>query len=633
MTLPASSRAQGKLGYQPSLDGLRAISVLAVILYHADMRWVPGGFLGVEVFFVVSGFLITALLVEERHHNGSVSLRSFWARRARRLLPALYVLLIVVPVTMLLFFRDAAGRLGGDVLAALFYVSNWWQIFLDESYFAQAGRPPVLRHLWSLAVEEQFYIIFPIVFVWMLSRHGRDRTRNVLVAVAVLSALWMAWLYSPDVDPSRVYFGTDTRLSGLLLGAVLALVWTPWRSRARPSKAAGPMLEVAGVAALAWLVWFFHRVNEFDPFVYRGGFLLLDVCCVILIAVLVHPSTRLDRLLSWGPLVWVGVRSYSIYLWHWPIFMVTRPDLDLPFRGLPVLVLRIVLTLAAAELSYRFVEQPVRNGTFGHFLRELRDSTGDQRARMQQALFVRGGAVAAVVLLVGVGLWGAATSKDRARLELEVSGAPALESGPVTTNPSVVATSTVAASASDAAGDNASGNPGAEVAGATTVPGAPTTLPAVKATPTDAVAVGDSVMLGASDALHRAMPGLRIDAKVARQFDTLASAAVWYKTSGNLPGTIIVNVGNNGIPQEEDIESMVVALGDRKVILVNAMVERPWEATANDRTTAVAKRHRNVVLADWYSLATKHPDWFVADGTHLRPDGARAYAELIRSKL
>ncbi|MCB0953011.1 MAG: acyltransferase, partial [Microthrixaceae bacterium] len=165
-----SARSGDKLGYQPSLDALRAISVAAVLLYHMDLEWIPGGFLGVEVFFVVSGFLITALLVEERHHNGAVSLRGFWTRRGRRLLPALYVLLLVVPAITLLFYRDAAGRLGGDVLAALFYVSNWWQIFLNESYFAQAGRPPVLRHLWSLAVEEQFYIIFPALFVWLISR-------------------------------------------------------------------------------------------------------------------------------------------------------------------------------------------------------------------------------------------------------------------------------------------------------------------------------------------------------------------------------------------------------------------------------------------------------------------------------
>jgi peptidoglycan/LPS O-acetylase OafA/YrhL len=628
MSVQPSPRTQGKLGYQPSIDGLRAVSVLAVILYHAELSWIPGGFLGVEVFFVVSGFLITALLVEERFHTGSVSLRGFWTRRARRLLPALYVLLLVVPATMLVFYRDAAGRLGGDVLAALFYVSNWWQVLLQESYFAQAGRPPVLRHLWSLAVEEQFYILFPAAFVWLLSRHGRDRTRNVLVVVAIASAIWMAVLYEPYVDPSRVYFGTDTRLSGLLLGAALAVVWTPWRTRADASRAAGPVLDVIGVGALAWLMWFFWRVNEFDPFVYRGGFLLLDLCCLVLIAVLVHPSSRLNRLLALPPLVWLGVRSYSIYLWHWPIFMVTRPELDLPFGGFPVLVIRIGLTLVAAELSYRFVEQPVRNGDIGRFVRRLKESTGAEHARLQQRAFLQVGGMAAVVLLITAGLVEAANSDKRADLEAEVAGAEVLgsteerdtDTAGSSEDPPSPSTSVVSATAPD-------GSPAVPALGDTTTT-APTSTVA-----TNAVAVGDSVMLGASGAMKAKMPGLRVDAKVSRQFDTIVDAALWYESSGNLPGPLIVQFGNNGIFEEERLDQMLEEMGDRRVLLVNTKVPRPWEELANERTAAVAKRHDNAVLVDWYALAVDHPGWFVSDGTHLRPAGQQAFAELISSKL
>jgi peptidoglycan/LPS O-acetylase OafA/YrhL len=627
MSVTNPPRTHDKLGHQPSIDGLRAVSVIAVILYHAELSWIPGGFLGVEVFFVVSGFLITALLVEERFHTGSVSLRGFWTRRARRLLPALYVLLLVVPVVMLVFYRDAAGRLGADVAAALFYVSNWWQIFLQESYFAQAGRPPVLRHLWSLAVEEQFYILFPAFFVWLLSRHGRDRTRNVLIALAIGSAVWMAVLYEPFKDPSRVYFGTDTRLSGLLLGAALAVVWTPWRTRAKASRAAGPVLDAIGVGALVALMWFFWRVNEFDPFVYRGGFLLLDLCCVVLIAVLVHPSARLDRLLGLPPLVWVGERSYSIYLWHWPIFMVTRPDLDLPFGGIAVLILRVGLTLVAAELSYRFVEQPVRNGDLSRYVRRFSESTGAERARLQQRLFLQVGGLAAVVVLVGAGLVEAANSADRARLEMEVAGAEVL-----------------GASQEAPGGDRAPGDassPSTSVVSATTPDGAPagsaevdttTTVP-TRTVATNAVAVGDSVMLGAAGAMKAKMPGIRVDAKVSRQFDTIVDAALWYESSGNLPGPLIIQLGNNGIFEEDRLDDMIDRMGDHRVLLVNTRVPRPWEQLANERTAAVAERHDNAALVDWYSLAVDHPEWFVADGTHLRPAGQQAFAELISSEL
>jgi peptidoglycan/LPS O-acetylase OafA/YrhL len=633
VTSPAS--AGTKLGYQPSLDGLRAISVAAVLLYHMDLAWIPGGFLGVEVFFVVSGFLITALLVEERHHTGSVSLRGFWIRRARRLLPALYVLLLVVPAVTLLFYRDAAGRLGGDVLAALFYVSNWWQILLDESYFAQAGRPPVLRHLWSLAVEEQFYIIFPALFIWLLARGGRNTIRNVLLAVALGSAVWMAVLYEPSTDPSRVYYGTDTRLSGLLLGAMLAVVWTPWRSLSEPSRAAGPVLNSAGIGALVLLGWFFTRVNEFDPFVYRGGFLLLDVVCVALIAVLVHPSASLSKLLALGPLVWIGVRSYSIYLWHWPIFMFTRPELDVPLTGWPLFALRVGLTLGAAELSYRFVEQPIRHGALGRLKGQWQAPDAQERARFRQGALLRVGGLGIVVLLVGSGLVAAASSPDRERLELEAAGAigldgldPAGLTDTTTTTPSAVTTtSTPVGSGSD---DGAITEPATATASTTT----PTTASAdPSVTPTDAVAVGDSVMLGASGAMQQVMPGIRVDAKVSRQFDDLADAATWYATSGNMPGAAVVQVGNNGVATEERIETMVESLGDRRVVLVNAKVERPWEAISNERTARVAERHANVVLVDWYSMASAHPDWFAADGTHLRAEGQLAFARAIADAL
>ncbi len=606
------ARAQGKLGYSPALDGLRAISVAAVLLYHMDLEWIPGGFLGVEVFFVVSGFLITALLIEERHHEGAVSLRGFWTRRGRRLLPALYVLLLVVPAVTLLFYKDAAGRLGGDVLAALFYVSNWWQIFLNESYFAQAGRPPVLRHLWSLAVEEQFYIVFPVFFVWLLSRGGRKVTRNVLIALALASAVWMAVLYVPYEDPSRVYYGTDTRLSGLLLGAVLALVWTPWRSRGTPSRAAGPALDVTGVLALLLIAWFFTRVNEFDPFIYRGGFLMLDVVCIVLIAVLVHPSARLSKVLGWAPLVWIGLRSYSIYLWHWPIFVFTRPELDVPLTGWPLFFLRIALTMIAAELSFRFVETPIRNGSLGRSLRRWREADAGTRAQLQQRWFFVVGAMAVVVLLVGLGLLSAATSPDRQRLELEAAGAIGLDT---TTTTEATTTTT------------------APLAPGETAPPTTSTPPDPDTTPTDAVAVGDSVMLGASGALKQVMPGIRVDADVSRQFEDLANAAAWFATSGNMPGAAVVQIGNNGVPQEDKIEWMIQQLGDRRVILLNAKVERPWEAISNERTAAAAERHDNVVLVDWYGMASEHPDWFTADGTHLRPAGQLAYAQAIREQL
>ena len=631
MAVATRSNAPTKLGYQPALDGLRALSVMAVILYHADVSWIPGGFLGVEVFFVVSGFLITSLLLEERARNGAVDMRHFWVRRGRRLLPALYLLLAVTSAATLLVYHDAAGRMGGDVLAAIAYVYNWWQIFLDQSYFAQAGRPPLLQHLWSLAVEEQFYLIFPPIFALCLAKFGHLRVRWVVVGTGIASAALMALLYKEGEDTSFIYYATFTRLSGLLLGAFLAMVWTPWRSRRPAAPQAGPVLDVVGAVGLVVIAWFMLRVNAFDPFIYRGGFLLLDIVCITVIAVLVHPAARLSNVLSWAPLVWVGLRSYALYLWHWPIFMVTRPGIDVPLTGFPLFVFRMVLTFGAAELSYRYVETPMRQGALGRWYRDLRTSDGVRR----QALARRGVAVAGtfsvLVLLIGVGLYRTATSPDREAIELaamgdataEMTGLPTAAQGddpsaPVTTETTTTTSSTTSTTVAGAA---------------PTTAGAPTTAAPVPANQTDALAVGDSVMLGAQSALTTAMPGIRVDAKVGRQFNSVSDVVGWYASEGLIPGPLIVHAGTNGTFTDGDIDEMMDSVGDREVLLVNAKVSRPWQDLVNQRMAAAAERHPNAVLVDWYALASGHPEWFAPDGAHLRPDGARAYAELIRSNL
>lgn len=604
------SSAPPKLGYRPSLDGLRAIAVTAVVLYHADVSWMPGGFLGVEVFFVVSGFLITALLIDERHHTGAISLRQFWIRRARRLLPALYLLLAVVSVASLIVYRDAAGRMGGDVLAALLYVSNWWQIYLNESYFAQAGRPPLLQHLWSLAIEEQFYVVFPALFALAMRRLGRNRTAWVLGLAALASSAWMAFRFEEFTDPSAVYYSTFTRASGLLAGALLALVWAPWRTRGRAAASAGVALDGAGIAGLLIIGWFFVRVNAFDAFIYRGGFLLLDVICVVVIAVLVHPASRLHVVLGLPPLKWVGLRSYSIYLWHWPIFMVTRPELDLPFTGWPVFVLRVGLTVAAAEMSYRYVEQPLRAGALGNWWRSMRSSTGEARAAYVRQFTIVGGSSLALIALIGLGLQQAASSPDREKIALEAAAVPDVADASTTTTAAPSTTTTVGV-----------GQP------------ASVTVPGVAQTATDAVAVGDSVMLGSQGALRTAMPGITVSAKVGRQFDTLLQVVQWFVSEGKAPGPIIVHAGTNGTFSDADIDRLFEIVGDRHVLLVNAKVERPWQDLVNQRLAAAADRHSNATLVDWHGLSENHPEWFAPDGAHLRPAGAEAYADLIRRNL
>jgi peptidoglycan/LPS O-acetylase OafA/YrhL len=639
-----------KLGYQPALDGLRAISVLAVVFYHADFVLLPGGFLGVEVFFVISGFLITTLLTEERMTKGQIDLKQFWIRRARRLLPALYLLLAVVSVAAILVYTDAAGRMGGDVLAALAYVSNWWDIYLQESYFAQAGRPPMLRHLWSLAVEEQFYLLFPPIFALVLFKFGKGKARLGIIILALASTIEMALLFEPYTDPSRVYYGTDTRVAGLLVGAVLALSWAPWRSNIPAARSAARVLDASGLLGLVVIGWFLTRVNEFDPFIYRGGFLALDIACIVVIAVLVHPAAKLSKFLAWPPLVWIGLRSYAIYLWHWPIFVVTRPELDLPFKGFPVFVLRMVLTFGAAELSYRFVEVPVRNGLLSHWWRDLKSSSGPQRVKLMRRGLTMGTTFLLLLVMITVGLRAASSSSQREELELAALSAPSLDN-PVEDPAASDSTTTTAVGAADATTQTGSTIPTAStIQGPAAPAGTPTTTtldpnatgpaPPVTTPPAvdpaalaNVVAVGDSVLLGASPTVSAAIPGIRIDAKVGRQFNDVLGVVGWYEQEGLIPSTLVVHAGTNGIFSDADLDKLFEIAGDRKLVLVNAKVGRPWQELVNQRLAAAADRHPNAVLVDWFGLASQHPEWFANDGTHLRPAGAAAFAELIRSNL
>jgi peptidoglycan/LPS O-acetylase OafA/YrhL len=391
------------LGYQPGLDGLRAISVMAVLLYHAGITWLPGGFLGVEVFFVISGFLITSLLVEEYERTQRIGLKQFWMRRARRLLPALLFLLVVVCTYTALYLPDEAAKLRGDALAALTYCTNWYLIFSKQSYFAALGRPSLLRHLWSLAVEEQWYLVWPLVFAGAM-RLVRGRAARLVIpiaAAALASTLLMRLLFVPDQDPSRVYYGTDTRASGLLIGAALACFWHPWRQR---SRVAPVVPDFVGIAALVGIVLFALRSDEFAPFLYRGGFTLLSVVTVVLIAAVVHPNALVLRsVLGCAPLRWIGLRSYGIYLWHWPVYLVMRPQ-DLGFNDWRLLALRLLVTAALTEVSYRLIETPVRKGALGRAWRRVRLANGYQRAGLLGTTGVSVACVGIVLALVGVQL-------------------------------------------------------------------------------------------------------------------------------------------------------------------------------------------------------------------------------------
>ncbi len=354
----------GRLRYLPSLDGLRAVAVLGVILYHGGVSWAPGGFLGVDLFFVLSGFLITTLLLSEWKSDGSINLPGFWTRRAKRLLPALLLVLVAVAVyAVTIANADELRTIRGDAFATLGYVANWRFISTGGSYFEQFAAPSPLKHMWSLAIEEQFYLLWPLlVFGMLLLRRGASRVLPAVTAgLLALSVAAMFALHQPGHDPSRVYYGTDTRAQSLLVGALLGMLLRKVRSPS--TRAARVALQSAGVAAALALGYIWTTVSDRSDALYRGGFLVEALLVAVVITAVTQPKVGpLGAVLSVRPLRWIGQISYGLYLWHWPIFVVLSPD-RVGIDGYALLSLRIAITFGVASLSYYLVEMPIRRGT------------------------------------------------------------------------------------------------------------------------------------------------------------------------------------------------------------------------------------------------------------------------------
>jgi peptidoglycan/LPS O-acetylase OafA/YrhL len=638
---PENASNHFKLTYLPGLDGLRALAVLAVMFYHAGAAFLPGGFLGVDVFFVISGFLITTLLLHERELSGRTNLKAFWWRRARRLLPALFLLLLVTVVFSVIFLPGELTGLRGDVAAALGYVTNWELIFNQRSYFEAIGRPPLLRHLWSLAVEEQFYIIWPLIFFFGMRLKQRRYLLYGLGLAALASAVWMAALYQPDADPSRVYYGTDTRASGLLVGVLLAFVpflspeisWQGWRTKLKAA-----LVNLGGLAALAFMLFCFATLDQFQSFLYQGGFLLLSLGTAVLIFGVVHPLSYLGVILEWRPLRYTGQRSYSLYLWHWPIFNITRPQLDLPLDdGLLLLAIRFGLTFLVAELSYRFVETPLRHGKLEQFWQGWKESQGATRRKLKAAWLSAGLVSLLLSSTLVLALVEAKAPPPPDYLPGQTPGA--VGALPIdfstTPDPTIEATPEATATAT-AIPFTATAVPPGVTPDPTATP-APTATPKPTSTPKPAppvTAVGDSVMLGAGNELHKLIGPMIYEADVGMQAKTGVEMIRSFKNQGQLGPTVVIHLGTNGYFADKSFDDMMSVIGpNRRVFFVNVRAPREWEGPNNKVILNGVKRYDNAYLIDWYSASAGHPEYFVKDGVHLTPAGIRVYTSLIANKI
>jgi peptidoglycan/LPS O-acetylase OafA/YrhL len=661
--------------YMPGLDGLRAIAVLAVIAYHLNPAWAPGGLLGVGVFFTLSGYLITDLLLGQRAATGRLQLGDFWLRRARRLLPALFLMLAVVVAWVTLLDRSLLPGLRGDVLAAVGYVSNWWNIVREASYFARFGPPPPLDHLWSLAVEEQFYLIWPWL-LWLGLRYvpGRYALAGLTLAGAAFSAVAMALIYQPGVDPTRVYEGTDTRASGLLIGAALAMVWPSRELRADRINHQGRLfLNGIGFVGLVVIALLILRTSEYSPFLYKGGIVLLSVATGLVLTALVHPASWLGVAVGWRPLRWLGVRSYGIYLWHYPIIVLTAPGPQ-QRASLSLEVLQVIATIVVAALSWRFFEEPIRRGAIGRIwaqtrsrLRRRRGAARGNYPPLRPFLTGMVSVVAVAVLALDcAGLTGMVSPSAEPRGLSARS-----EKGPVHPNVSThhtAASPTTIPTPEGRAPEKTSSNAAARTSIQTREPKSRKAASPDMSSCNSVAYIGDSTSEGMVLPNYLPDPGQRLGAQYARvgateQYFEISGArsivetlsekqASGYAIARDLKahgfqGCWVIALGSNDtanvyvgsmVGLEARIRRMMRVMGGQPVlwITVKSLLDsgpyseknmRHWNRIVVD---ACAK-YPNMRVFDWASLAEE--SWYISDGTHYTSEGYRHRARLSADAL
>ncbi len=640
----------------PGLDGLRALAVVVVVAFHLAPATFPGGYVGVDVFFVLSGFLITTLLVREHRDRHHVGLRSFWARRARRLLPALGLVVVVCTAVAAVVGGDVLVGIGPQLLGAATFTSNWVDVASGATY-SGALLPHLFGNLWSLAVEEQFYLLWPLVVVLLCAvRPLRRRAPWIVAGLGLASAALMALLYSPGSDPTRVYVGTDTHLFALMAGAALAF----WHARPvqrpdgdpRPGADAhallpgGPRVRTprgrlavlaAGALGAAVLVVAVATMRWDGALAYRGGLLACAVAATaVLNAVVCLPGlgAQLDR----GPLGWVGRRSYGLYLWHWPVLVLAAAALGTvvgpvtPGTVHPlVVVVTLAVTVVAAALSFRYVERPVlRRGLRGaarDLARRLQPTPGEAGPRV---LTRRGWALAAsCALVVGLSAAGVVNAPATTSVEQQIAAgeqvARATQAAPGAATPAAGPEAAAPADGAEPASPAAS--PEAAPAEA-----APDEAAAPVAAPTgdQVTVVGDSVTLASAPALTGALPGAYVDGAVSRQVKDGPAALAAARDAGALRPYVVLSLGTNSTASAAAMDELLAAVGPgHRVVLVTGYADRPWVPGTNAEIVAAAGRHPGVVVADWSAAVVADPSVLGPDGVHPTDAGATTYTTVV----
>ncbi|CAB4650473.1 unannotated protein [freshwater metagenome] len=570
-----------------SIDGLRAIAVTAVVLYHLGISWIPGGFLGVDLFFVISGYVITRLILDSINRSSALDLRAFYWARLRRIYPGFLFMVFSTIIFIGVWAPEAIRRFLKDLPYALTGTMNWSLVARHQDYFEAIGRPPLLQHTWSLAVELQFYLIWPVILLTVLKYFGKKNVARAALAIAMISGATL-FLVSLKLDASNaqqvshVYFGTDTHSLGLFLGAALAVSWIPQNLSADIAKRAQDVVDGIGVVGLLGLLSTFFFIDETNATLYKIAFPLAGIFGCLVIISLVHPASRFAPLISSAPFAWIGERSYGIYIWHWVVFQVTRPSVDITGDPWALYLARVLLVLALADISLRWVEIPFRQGNIQNWIRGIKYRAPKVQLRHKTYIVI------SIVSLIAVSTSISVQAINKADL-LTRQAAQELETDQSAT----------------------------QDLGSTT----------------GLWVTGDSVILGIRAKLEKQVHISLINARVGRQAPELL--AVMRVDQSSVPESpVIFNLGNNNkLSEQTVIDIFEVIKNQPQIIVVNTAVPRPWRDENNQIISRVASRYPNVRLIDWQNISEGHPELFAPDGVHLSPTGSDAYVASVLKVL
>ena len=609
--------SNNKSKYLPSIDSLRALAVLAVIIYHVDVNYLPGGFLGVDLFFVLSGYLISSLIIKEYRKTGSLNLYNFYIRRARRLLPAVYFMITVGLVVMVLFNEVLLRKSHLDAIFGYIYSSNWWYIFHKLDYFDSFGAQSPFKHLWSLAIEEQFYMIFPLLFLLVnRKKKSKDGTyklnKNFLyVVLGLILVSLIAHILLFDINNiSRIYFGTDTRAFSLLVGVVGAILYPMERLHAKVTPQQNMIYSVVSLVSIATLITVMIYTSEYNTLLYRGGFLLVAILGLIVIISSGKQHTLMSRLLSFKPVVFIGKISYSLYLWHFPVLVLTTPVSEIGNPNIIFVILRVILTFILATASYVFVETPIRKLGFKNYINIIFKKL---KKRPRKSKKVYAGVVGLVSILFLMGIFGKSVPFISTAFVKEMEAnkeTQFVNNGNNKDNNQE--------KSSDSNKDNKDNKEDKKNSDKKY---------------SSVLVMGDSLTVDIGEKFQELYPGAVIDGKIGRQLYVAVEEAKSYSKYNNENSAVIFQLGTNGPFTESQIEELVKEFDKADIYFVNIKVPRAWEKTVNTALKEIQEKHSNVKLIDWYSVANSTKDLFEPDRVHLNQAGIAEMVTLIEKNL